>query len=191
MHTAAAAAPAGQRRLTMQTTKSLKDIKLKKHVHALWGAEYFITPRANLGSSCAEAKILRHINDALTTAITVPNTKGPQKWTDLSGESMKAAGSFLWRLVVNIIYDWMTHVSVRVWERVGWDLVYLPFLMHLYPPLPPLLMELGSIWRFSAELHPMGDPSLSLPLINLNLLCTKTAWNGLGRNGYGCSPPNW
>ena len=52
---------------------------MQKPDSALRDAEYFMTPQADLGSSCVEAKILkilRHINDALTIAIT----EGPLNW---------------------------------------------------------------------------------------------------------------
>lgn len=67
-----------------------------------------MTPRADLGSACVEAKILRHINDALTTAITVHDIKGPLGITAW-GVCEKAAGTFLWRLAMEIIHDWMIH----------------------------------------------------------------------------------
>lgn len=41
-----------------------------------------MTPQADLGSSCEEAKILRHINDALTTARAAHDIKGPLNWNE-------------------------------------------------------------------------------------------------------------
>lgn len=121
-------------------------------------AEYFITPRADLGSSCVEAKILRHINDAFTTAMcTVHNIKGPHGITALT-VCEKAAGTFLWRLAMNMIHDWMIHWGQWQSQCVGRDLVLsLPFPLPLLISHSPLFMEHCSVYGGSVlDCSPRG-----------------------------------
>lgn len=140
------------------------------------GAEYFMTPQADLRSSCVRAKILRHINDALTAAITVRDTEG----NDCSEWKQQGLFSFGgWRWILPMI-GWFIEAadSLSVWDET-W--------CYLYPSIPPLPIShlplfigaLQCMWQFSAGLQPTGDPSPSeQPAPSLH---TKAARNDLGR----------
>ena len=82
------------------------------------GAEYFMTPQADLKSSCVRAKILRHINDALTAAITVRDTEGATARSESRRDFF-----FFQMLAMNITHDWVIHWGRWQSESVGWDLV--------------------------------------------------------------------
>lgn len=62
--------------------------------------KYFITPQADLRLFCAEAKSLKHINDAPTTTITAHDTKEP-----LNERNFCAKRTFIWCLVMKITHD--------------------------------------------------------------------------------------
>ncbi len=133
-------------------------------------AEYFMTPQADLGSSCVEAKILRRINDALTTAITAHDIKGPGVFV------RKRRGLFFggWRWILSTI-GWFTEASdsLSVWDGT-W--CYLYPSLHLCPPLTRL-----SLWSTAV--------CIGTGLNNLRLFRTKATQNNLGRKGYGCFAP--
>lgn len=102
-----------------------------------------MTPQADLGSSCAEAKILRHINDALTTARAVHDMKRPLNWNDcVPGKSsrdfsLQPGGDYYPRLD-----DSLRPVTDRVCGMRPGAIFTLP--IHLCTPLTCLVLWFGA-----------------------------------------------
>lgn len=131
-----------------------------KLVSALRDAEYFMTPRADPGSSCVEAKILRHINDALTTAITVHDIKGPLGVTRRVCVLWESNGDFSLEDYPRLD-DSLRPVTIRVCGMRTGAIFTLPST-SAHPSLSSIYGALQCIWRFSTGLQPTGDPSPSV-----------------------------
>lgn len=118
-------------------------------------------PQADLGSCCVEAKILRPMNDALTTAITVHDTKGPLD-SNLCIEHLRESSRDVSLEPGDEDDPWLDD---SLWPVTVWVCGMRPGAIFTLPStsahlsLSSIYGALQCIWWFSAGLQPTGDTS--------------------------------